>query len=378
MKKIILFLCLIINTTLLIAENDKCNNYGQFITTNMYNNLLNNKDSFSREKREEELPAVYHNVFNVTLVNAIEYLVLYSDSNGKLMCHINEQDYIVDNYKENGNQIMFDLYSTYANSEETIFEDSILLQRDDKKTFKFISNTNQFFRSEKLICVGNPPAIPLEYAELNDSKVRVRTEPNLSCDIWGYVNKNDLVIIKDKSADKFEIDGQSYYWYKVESEYLPDGWVYGKYLNKISKEDYEKRIDLKNNPPAVKQVLSKLEIIQNVSNVISNLKDDAKRKRDDKKNVVYSESKGMYRNYGTSYDGKKDILEITDNTYSYTHNLKIGMTKNEIIVLLGKPDEKQNDKIIYRDKFGKLWLYTLTLYIKNDSLEKIELKKEKP
>ncbi|MCR4948784.1 MAG: SH3 domain-containing protein [Treponema sp.] len=224
--------------------------------------------------------------------------------------------------------------------------------------------------------ISSPPAIPLEYAELNDTRVRVRTEPNLSCDTWGYVNKNDLVIIKDKSSDKFEIDGEKWYWYKVESEYLPDGWVYGKYLNKISKEDYEKKIDLKNKPPVTEQKLSKLEIIRNVSDVSSILKSEAKRKRDDKKNVVYSELKKMYRNYGTSYDGNKDILEITDNRYSYNHNLKIGMSKNEIVVLLGEPDEEQNNKIIYRDKFGRLWLYTLTLYIKKDSLEKIELKRE--
>lgn len=29
---------------------------------------------------------------------------------------------------------------------------------------------------------------------------------------------------------------------KVESEYLPDVWVYGKYHNKISKEEYDKKI----------------------------------------------------------------------------------------------------------------------------------------
>lgn len=256
-----------------------------------------------------------------------------------------------------------------------INENIISFETDDEL---LNDNYSEFNSSVYWYRISSPPAIPLEYAELNDTKVRVRTEPNLSCDTWGYVNKNDLVIIKDKSPDKFEIDGQFYYWYKVESEYLPDGWVYGKYLNKISKEDYEKRIDLKNNPPAAKQVLSKLEIIQNVSDVTSILSDDARRKRDDKKNVVYSESKSMYRNYGTSYDGKKDILVITDNRYSYKHNLKIGMSKNEVIELLGKPDEEQNGTIIYIEKFGKLWLYTLTLYIRNDCLEKIELKKEEP
>lgn len=237
-------------------------------------------------------------------------------------------------------------------------------------------NYSEFNSSVYWYRISSPPAIPLEYAELNDTRVRVRTEPNLSCDTWGYVNKNDLLIIKDKSSDKFEIDGEKWYWYKVESEYLPDGWVYGKYLNKISKEDYEKKLELKNNPPVTEQKLSKLEIIQSVSDVSSILKSEAKRKRDDKKNVVYSELKKMYRNYGTSYDGNKDILEITDNRYSYNHNLKIGMSKNEIVVLLGEPDEEQNNKIIYRDKFGRLWLYTLTLYIKKDSLEKIELKRE--
>jgi hypothetical protein len=28
-----------------------------------------------------------------------------------------------------------------------------------------------------------------------------------------------------------EIDGESWYWYRVDAENLPDGWVYGKYLD---------------------------------------------------------------------------------------------------------------------------------------------------
>ena len=49
---------------------------------------------------------------------------------------------------------------------------------------------------------------------------------------------------------------------KVESEYLPDVWVYGKYHNKISKEEYDKKIEEKNNPSVNEQKLSKLKIIQ--------------------------------------------------------------------------------------------------------------------
>ena len=68
-------------------------------------------------------------------------------------------------------------------------------------------------------------------AIVNDSRVRIRTEPNLNSNVWGYMNKNYKVIIKDKSAEAFTIDNETWYWYKVESKIYPDGWVYGKYLD---------------------------------------------------------------------------------------------------------------------------------------------------
>ena len=66
---------------------------------------------------------------------------------------------------------------------------------------------------------------------LNDSRVRLRVKPNLSCDTWDFLNKGDTVKIKDKSEEPFTIDGESWYWYKVETDDYPDGWVYGKYLD---------------------------------------------------------------------------------------------------------------------------------------------------
>jgi hypothetical protein len=53
----------------------------------------------------------------------------------------------------------------------------------------------------------------------------------LTCDTWALLDKGLPVKIKDKSSEPMEIDGESWYWYKVESENLPDGWVYGKYLD---------------------------------------------------------------------------------------------------------------------------------------------------
>lgn len=83
----------------------------------------------------------------------------------------------------------------------------------------------------KYIRISGPARISIKNAVLNDTRVRCRTEPNLNCETWGYLNAGDKVLIKDISYDPFEIDGESWYWYKVESDALPDGWVYGKYLD---------------------------------------------------------------------------------------------------------------------------------------------------
>ena len=79
--------------------------------------------------------------------------------------------------------------------------------------------------------ISGPAKIPIQNAVLNDSRVRLRVKPNLSCDTWGFLNKGDAVKIKDKSEEPFIIDGESWYWYKVETDDYPDGWVYGKYLD---------------------------------------------------------------------------------------------------------------------------------------------------
>ena len=56
-------------------------------------------------------------------------------------------------------------------------------------------------------------------------------EPNLSCETLSYFYTGDKVKIIDQTDEPYEIDGESYYWYKVESGTYPVGWVYGKYLD---------------------------------------------------------------------------------------------------------------------------------------------------
>lgn len=72
-------------------------------------------------------------------------------------------------------------------------------------------------------------------ATVNDLRVRLRSEPNLESQTLSYFYTGDDVKIIAQSDEKYEIDGESWYWYKVESGSYPVGWVYGKYLD-IEKE----------------------------------------------------------------------------------------------------------------------------------------------
>ena len=71
----------------------------------------------------------------------------------------------------------------------------------------------------------------VDKATLNDNRVRLRTEPNLTSQTVTHLDFGYQVKIKDKSEEPQTIDGESWYWYNVESEGYPDGWIYGKYLD---------------------------------------------------------------------------------------------------------------------------------------------------
>ena len=68
-------------------------------------------------------------------------------------------------------------------------------------------------------------------ATVNDFRVRLRSEPNLSCETLSYFYTGDKVKIIDQTDEPYEIDGERHYWYKVESGTYPVGWVFGKYLD---------------------------------------------------------------------------------------------------------------------------------------------------
>ena len=127
--------------------------------------------------------------------------------------------YLDSEFQSNINDYLNVVHDNYHYSITIIDDDEIIF--DD---FGYSKDTH-FYR------LSGPAKIPVKNAVINDSRVRLRVKPNLTCDTWALLDKGLPVKIKDKSKEKFEIDGESHYWYKVDNPNYPDGWVYGKYLD---------------------------------------------------------------------------------------------------------------------------------------------------
>lgn len=117
----------------------------------------------------------------------------------------------------------------------------VVLDKDDDKIFWVKINykkANGFIPlealSENWTVIKNelkPGSYKTKQGVLNDSRVRLRTEPNLNSETLTYLTKGDTVKIIDRSTEMQKIGEDEAYWYKVEFEGYPDGWVYGKYVD---------------------------------------------------------------------------------------------------------------------------------------------------
>lgn len=229
--------------------------------------------------------------------------------------------------------------------------------------------------------IDGPAAIPEKKAKCNDDRVRLRLKPNLNCQTLGYLNTNDCVIIKDRSDNKFEIDGESWYWYKVDYPELPDGWVYGKYLTYISDKEYtnllsehekneKAKADALTKPQ--KRKLTKLEMLQKIDEVFPRIIRNANTSRGKDKDIVYNESKGIYKFKGNIITGKKNSQAIIINNEIFiTDEIKIGMSETELRLILGTPDEINKNVYIYKEKYGKLCEYISSFYIEDGKVIKL-------
>ena len=228
MRKIFLFVFYMIIFISKLFSFSNENIVGVWIPKEIFKGIFNNPFFFRNDEDEEErLPKISHVYGFTTILPEKNYIFYYE--NDILKCNFDAHPFIIENLAwSSKNSLTFEIY-------DILFNQKILI---DTITINFISDNEicflgkmQTWKIDRLIKVSTSAKIPIQPAIVNDSRIRVRTLPNLNSDTWGYLNTGDCVKIKDKSSEPMEIDGESWYWYKVESENLPDGWVYGKYLD---------------------------------------------------------------------------------------------------------------------------------------------------
>jgi hypothetical protein len=66
---------------------------------------------------------------------------------------------------------------------------------------------------------------------LNDDRVRIRAEPNLSGEIKGVVNRMDKVEILEGGLEKQKIGDMESIWYRIRTAGNVEGWVFGAYID---------------------------------------------------------------------------------------------------------------------------------------------------
>jgi hypothetical protein len=79
--------------------------------------------------------------------------------------------------------------------------------------------------------ISGSAAMPIQAGEIIDDRVRLRVKPNLKSDTFCFLNNEEKIAIIDKCTNKEKIGDMENYWYKVQVDGKPDGWVYGAYIN---------------------------------------------------------------------------------------------------------------------------------------------------
>ena len=261
--------------------------------------------------------------------------------------------------------------------------------------------------SNKLYRVKEGRKEPIYRAIVNDSSIRLRTEPNLQSHTMYILPKNLEVQVVDQSNSFTEIDGEKWCWYKIRSFYFFDGWIYGKYLD-INKHPLieEKCIKIENwgfrkeklytyikdcifyyysdFDISIEELQELLQKADCTGDIIKNLNTITKKyefSHLDIYGAMSSENNGeMFSNIYSSFGRRERNIKATDkktdkngvefkrnkdnsrtivvksNKYGCLYGLSIGMKKEAVESIFGTPNLQNKNTITYEAKtFG---LYT--------------------
>ena len=159
------------------------------------------------------------------------------DCENSIFCTPEFAGYEIESYEMNGEKLTLHLLRSFGGDNQSAFNVFVELISDNvvhiSSDDEYVSANADFKDKNRWHCISSPATMKVCNGKINDNLIRLRTLPNLSCDTWGHLNKNDKVVVKEKSSSATEIDGESWNWYRVSSNGFPDGWVYGKYLDFI-------------------------------------------------------------------------------------------------------------------------------------------------
>jgi hypothetical protein len=207
------------------------------------------------------------------------------------------------------------------------------------------------------------------YPIVNGLNVRIRSLPHVKYSkILDLVQKGESVKIIAKSKDAIKIDEDSYPWYQVElTDRKLSGWIYGKYV--MFQKDYSvERWDI--YAILTSRILSRayfdeLQKALGIDHTDGNLRNALKgvKKIISRESISFQGASLKHVRLQTEY-GETTVFETEDGKYGWVGStisydvpyaktmfgIKIGMKYDELIAVLGVPDEdivKNNGRITF-------------------------------
>jgi hypothetical protein len=174
---------------------------------------------------------------------------------------------------------------------------------------------------------------------LNQSRVRIRKEPNLGGEQIGSLNKDQQVYILDKTSEIMKIGNMESVWYKIKTFDGVEGWAYGYFIDlngaitDIFSEDKNINVMTSNKTKTIDKIEeesnSNSDPIEEYWNILENLFKKPV-------SVILSE-------WGKPIEIKEEApfsMSETETTYQFITLLYSFMTVTEIV---GKDNEAQRD-----------------------------------
>ena len=312
--------------------------------------------------------------------------------------------YILKNCTEKDNKYTFECYlgslsEIIIDSTKLMVTVSILgedwIQIDGLPQDKLLSKSNKLYRSK------DDRKEPLHRAIVNDYSVRLRTEPSLKSHTMYLLPEDYEIEILEQSKDVTEINGEKWPWYKIRSIYCVDGWIYGKYLDidKTFIQD-EKTIELndfiirKNNKcyyffgtkfyyvsnsllplDELKEILIKEDYTEKT--LLSTLNANYTKYHFSKIKwpfkIITNEEifRELYFTYSqdeinlrtiakgkVEFNNKEKIIKISANIYPRNFGINIGMSKEQLLSILGAPSKVNKNELIYQVENSGFFTFT--------------------